>query len=785
MKTEKPLHSLNPTLNALRIANLESEFVTVSPVTGVGDYTTIYDALNSGAAYIFVKSGTYAETHDLVLSGQNLIGESPKTTVVQLVNNSIEFETHDATNAYDTGTAQVVNNSTTVNGGGGTLWDTGANAPSGYTDPWLIIRGMAIPIAGFVNDTTLTLKEEYRGTTQTGNYYIIDAINIGCLFTGFTVEHTPVIARACLVVSGIGVTIERNILKCSRLTTTIGIQTGVNTNSVAAKTVIQNNSILSGGIGIELKNSHSAEVRGNVLSDQNDHAIRTNTDDHDAWGNRIMGNNIFGSTNTAIELDTGSEGTIIQGNHALVCRGSIITMDDCDHCVIENNAWEGVTTVDSVIFTTTCEYAVVRGNYSAPHDWTLSCGHCMVSDNMLADGSIHVTGDNNSLNGNHFTEGQITITGDYGQANNNFFLYAIADYGVRLNGTSGVANGNYMKDVETSGVGLDGGGGHGCVGNNIRSALGNGIDCLAPDCVVDGNVIHSVTVYGIETDPTANFCVITNNRIVSSAGSVGIHHCGQGGVIEDNYISGCSGHGIQIVSVGAGQGDEMSVCGNKIFTCNVGIYADSDDGLSKVDGNLIDTTTLAGIQITGIGAHNWSVNNNLIKGAGTIGILFDNGGKFSTINGNVIETPGSHGIHLHSGEADFHASIVGNTIHSAGGSGIFLDREGQATGNRNDHCIITGNSVNNSSGDGILCETLRGVISNNRCDDGTGDGICVRCGDQSIVEGNGCDNNGASGIDVENTADRIVVTSNICLNNAVNQIVNNGTNTVAANNIVA
>lgn len=776
---------MNATLNALRIANVENEFITVSPVTGVGDYTSIVDAVDAGHKYIFVKAGIYTETADIVLNGQNLIGESPESTIIRLADHSIEFETHDATNAYDNGTAQLVNNSTQVNGGGGTLWDTGANAPSGYEEPWLIIRGMAYPIESFVNDTTLNLREQYRGDTQTGNYYIIDAMNIGSLFTGFRVEHSPTVATPCMLISGIGVTIDRNIFQCDRLNTSYGIRLGVDTNSVAAMVKIRDNQIISGSIGIELKNSHSCCVRGNQLQDQNDHGIRTDTTDHDCYGNEILENKIYGCSSTAIELDGGSLYTTIRGNELRYCRNIGIDMDDCDHCQIVENKIDTVTTGVTVQMQNNCMWCTISDNQSIPGDWDLDTSQSRCCGNLLVDGSILITGSNNQVNDNEILSGQIAISGSDCLVNDNLIYYALATYGIDLDGTSNTAVGNVLRDCEDSGIGLDGAGGHVCANNMIDTVPGNGIDLEAPDCVVADNVILQVTGYGIETDQTADDCVIKGNRIESNAGNTAIRIVNERSIVEGNLMEGMgAGYGVHVRQLGAGDGDETLIRGNKIKTAAIGIFVDAANGLCKVDGNHISTTTTYGIQIDSVGGYNFTINNNTIINAGSVAIFISNGGRYSTVNNNVIQNPISHGIHFQTGLTDLHGTINGNAIHSAGGSGIFLDREGQAAGDRNDHMIIDGNNVHNSTGAGIVCGSLRCIISNNRVDDGTGTGMIVRNGDQTIVSGNGCDNNGANGIQIDNTADRIIITSNICLNNVANQILNNGTNTVAANNIV-
>lgn len=779
MSQNKPTHSLNATLNALRIANLQSEFITVSPVTGVGDYSSIADAVDAGHKYIFVKSGTYNETRDIVINGQNLIGESPESTIIALTDNSIEFKNHDATNSYDTGTAQLVNNSTTVNGGGGTLWDSGANAASGFAEPWLIIRGMALPIDSFTNDTTLDLKEEYRGSTQTGNYYIIDAMNIGSLFTGFTVKHTPAAGTVCMKISGIGVTIERNIFQATRLTTSHVIQTGVDTLNVAAKIHIENNRILSGTIGIELKNAHDCHVLNNSFENQNDHAIRTNTDDHDCYKIKIGGNTISGCTSTAIEIDTSTADVEITNNVLLYLMGDGITGDGINGSIIGNRIGCQSFGGETLTFTNSSQVRIAN-NRLVGNSITLTIVNSQFTGNQYQDGTVTINGNANVITDNNIEQGKLVVTGADVCVNDNRFSYGLSDETIQMTGNHGMCNDNLIEECDGHGIHIEGE--YITInGNKVGDAGADGIWVEANYCSIEGNLISNSGSRGINS--VGNYCTINNNSI-HTTGNVGILGLGYTLKINGNELRSISGWGIYLQSAGGGSDGISTIQNNTIEGASIGIYSNVNDAGCRIEGNMINTTTTLGIQLNGIGADDWSINGNSIFNAGTTGIIIDEGGQHSTVNNNLIKSPGTYGIRYSVGFQDTHSVIEGNTINGAGSVGIFLDREGQAAGDRNDHMIVIGNNVHNSTGDGILCETLRCIISSNRCDDGGADGICVRNGDQSVVIGNGCDNNTTNGIDIEATADRIIITNNVCLNNGANQILNNGTNTVSANNIV-
>ena len=98
---------------------------------------------------------------------------------------------------------------------------------------------------------------------------------------------------------------------------------------------------------------------------------------------------------------------------------------------------------------------------------------------------------------------------------------------------------------------------------------------------------------------------------------------------------------------------------------------------------------------------------------------------------------------------------------------------------------IVGNVISTSADDGIYCNALYCIITNNNCSGSTAaSGINILGGDQCILSNNICNSNFKYGILIDNTSDRVIITDNICLSNSTAQLLNNGTNTVASNNIL-
>ena len=124
---------------------------------------------------------------------------------------------------------------------------------------------------------------------------------------------------------------------------------------------------------------------------------------------------------------------------------------------------------------------------------------------------------------------------------------------------------------------------------------------------------------------------------------------------------------------------------------------------------------------------------------------------YSTISHNTFRDCGMCALLISGG---IYQKVIGNTMFSCAYS-IQVDAGA-------DSATIIGNAIIDDTQKGIL-------ISSDYC----------------IIEGNRVENCTSNNIEIEATADRAVITGNISLNSGGTNILNNGTNTVAANNITA
>jgi len=586
------ISSLNTNLMYLQYLLHNARFAVVA-LDGTGNFTTIQAAVASGAETIFVKPGSYSITSDLVLTGQSLISLAPSDTILNMANASINIFTHTAADAYKTGTCTLTNNSTTVTGIL-TLWDTGADAPSTYTNPWLIGRGMALKVASVQNDTSLLLEDQYRGTTQTMNYFLIDLKNIGSEISGFTIVHEPTVATPCIKMSGIGCKVSNNVFRCDRVNTSHAVYVSASPASVAHSCRVEYNTINSGVKGVELKNSHACIVTGNTFHNQTGNVISTNTDDGDCKANKLTYNNIISVSGVSVVLDVGSDYTEVSFNKFIDCRNNGIAMEDSDYCNISNNTISTSTGTFCLASTTDCDYLTFSLN-KCNHDVEIYTNNSSICFNSLA--TAYIEGDRNAINSNIIGGTGLGAYGNYNSVCENS-AYDTTSTSIRVDGSYCSVNGNAIYRGVDYSIYLAGAGHHSCVGNSLNDPTGTGIEVHAPYCAVSGNSIHSpgfANLAGINVDASATRSSIIGNVITTSADH-GIYCVANYCIIKGNTCEGSTA----LAGIYLETGDQCIVNSN---ICNAnatyGIFIANTSDRIVITDNICLTNGTAQIQNNG------------------------------------------------------------------------------------------------------------------------------------------------------------------------------------------
>jgi hypothetical protein len=597
------ISSLNCSLLFLQYLLHNARFAVVA-LDGTGNYSSIQAAVAANEKTILVKPGTYSITSDLVLVGQSLISLSPSDTILNLTNATIELFTHTAADSYNTGSCTLTNNSVNVTGIA-TAWDTGANAPSTYSNPWLIGQGHALKVTSVLNDNTLVLEDQYRGSTLTMLYFLVDLKNFNSEISGFNIVHEPTAPRPCIKVSGIGNVVKDNYLRCDRVNTSIGIQLGAAAISVAHSCKIIHNSINSGVIGIELKNSHACFVSENTLQNQTASVIATNTTDGDCWLNKITFNNILSASAIACVLAYGSNYTEFSFNKLVNCRNHAVSIEESHYCNISNNTLDTVATTFSLISATPLpsNYLTFSCN-QASQDIEIYSNYSTFSYNRMA--AVYLDGSHNSICSNYFQS--FYALGSYNaiSANNSYDSPTAA---IEVDGSFCTITANTIYKGTDYSIILNGTGSHTCNSNTIDSPTGAAIFVNAPCCSITGNNTKNggsaPFPAAIIVDPASTNSIISNNNI-AIPNQHGIYCEASDSIISDNLITDSdNGAGIYLEN-----GDRVHITGNHCITnTTYGIFVANTSDRIVITSNICLNNITA--QITNNGT-NTEVAHNII-----------------------------------------------------------------------------------------------------------------------------------------------------------------------------
>ncbi len=234
-------------------------------------------------------------------------------------------------------------------------------------------------------------------------------------------------------------------------------------------------------------------------------------------------------------------------------------------------------------------------------------------------------------------------------------------------------------------------------------------DCYIHDTHDTG--IHMVTVNQVN---------IYDNLIVdvgtgSAGGGIGFNSASYRCTVSGNTIISPNKHGI-VISGGDGHCYDFIISGNYIYSSGeIGISADQDTDYVTITNNVIDTTTLDGINLESSGAtitHSGIISNNVVKNAGASGISI--GGVAGTVSKNNI--------------------VSNNTIEDSANNGILAIYC--------DNCVISGNSSYSNAWSGIAVDTSEAItVNGNSCYLNDQHGIALDDSSECTATGNTCRNN--------------------------------------------
>lgn len=132
---------------------------TVAP--SGGDYTSIAAAFNAGHKTVFVNSGTYVESSDILIPEDGgLVGEAAGSVIIVLTSGA-KIKIDGSARFVTGGTLAINNGSTSVTG-------TGTTFTSLLVGDYIDLNGVWHEIATITSNTALTVLRTYRGRNVSG-----------------------------------------------------------------------------------------------------------------------------------------------------------------------------------------------------------------------------------------------------------------------------------------------------------------------------------------------------------------------------------------------------------------------------------------------------------------------------------------------------------------------------------------------------------------------------------------------------------------------------------------
>lgn len=236
-----------------------------------------------------------------------------------------------------------------------------------------------------------------------------------------------------------------------------------------------------------------------------------------------------------------------------------------------------------------------------------------------------------------------------------------------------VVSGNTINTVSGDGVRIDGsnGGVNDILveGNIIRTAGLCGVFCRDSNYVrVIGNWVYDPVGNGAEFDD-ADYCSCTNNQIYSAGGTGILYGAGAVKILfqcNSNFVIASASTNITIAMV-----DTFQVNGNFTSLGYNGISVDhsgTNTRPSVVAGNMIYDPSNHGLSTN---CYYTSISGNTVYSAGASGIVLSYGDA-NAVSGNVVTSSVARGLTMNNTN---HNVVIGNSLQSNGTYGIYVDAD--------------------------------------------------------------------------------------------------------------
>ena len=412
---------------------------------GEGNYTSIREAVDAGHQSIFVKSGIYNETGDIVLSpGSSLQGEAPGSVICNFGGNAYSLKADGTARQTTTGTISVVHNSTTVTGTS-TLFTTV------QIGDYIDLDGVFHKIASVTDNTSLELAKAYQGITLSGKTFVAQSMISGISIQNLTVQNSSTngvvfdqlyqLNMKDCIIDNCGSTETDSGLLINYCAECIFLSCIFENSPYQGICIQDSNTTLLSNCTIKNNFSHGMHIKKSTeIVLEASYVLQNDLDGifiHDTSSKiNITDCVIVGNNQQGIHTDTGTVNIVMDsdniydnGAYGIGCTGMHNVINDC---IINTNGGGGIIGGD---------YGIIQGCKIMNNTGTGICSgnnqNMVISGNYISDNTIYgiEAGVDNNINGN--------------------LIVNNTNYGVYVNTDNVIVSDNRIRDHSTVGIYID------------------------------------------------------------------------------------------------------------------------------------------------------------------------------------------------------------------------------------------------------------------------------------------------------------------------------------------
>ncbi len=532
------IKSTNPTLSyLLNNKNLLAKFAVVDS-GGSGHFTSIGDAVNGGAVYIYVRNGTYNISSDITFDFQTIIGESTEGVILNLTDASLLTQTTtESIESYPSQEISVSLNSTRV---------SKVLNPTVFTDVTsdgttkIILDSFFTRVETIIDDDNLDLTIPFNGNSSINlnRWSMFNTTTEAFSIENMTINTIYTSARFAIKLEQFGSTIRNiNFLSKDIYTTFVGL----GYSHAVAYVNISNNNFEGGLDAISAVRSYCCNISNNRFQlIQNWCFSGDELNIYNSFVNNIYsgcksglqlkgkGNNVTRSTFEMIDeyaIYYGDVSSVPYWDSATKCEfkncgngTNAVIYSITNNVRFSNNEFRGCEKCIEINVTASGTASQIKGNTfeECKNEIIVDGRNNLIKENFFKDsvsGSTNIATANeyNVISGNTF----IDCTSNFNTASNTFFSQNIFEYTTYATITITGANFSLTENIFKNVGIISDGNAIAFRDNKFEGATSGFILVIKGDKNLISNNIFTTSSNGIDIQATADKTHVLENKFVS------------------------------------------------------------------------------------------------------------------------------------------------------------------------------------------------------------------------------------------------------------------------------